>query len=128
MALGAVFALYGATGAPEAKRWWSHILYLADDKLEGRETGSEGHRRGVLSDSPGPAAFSNFGQRLALTAPSANDSDSHQERNYVQHTATTLVSAAAVLGKKIRSKTARVGVIGLGYVGLPLAMEFARAG
>src|SRR5260221_60708 len=45
MALGAVFALYGATGAPEAKRWWSHILYLADDKLEGRETGSEGHRR-----------------------------------------------------------------------------------
>ena len=29
---------------------------------------------------------------------------------------------------KIRSKQARVGVIGLGYVGLPLAVEFARAG
>jgi UDP-N-acetyl-D-glucosamine dehydrogenase len=29
---------------------------------------------------------------------------------------------------KIRDRTARVGVIGLGYVGLPLAVEFARKG
>jgi UDP-N-acetyl-D-glucosamine dehydrogenase len=29
---------------------------------------------------------------------------------------------------RIESKTARLGVIGLGYVGLPLAVEFARAG
>jgi UDP-N-acetyl-D-glucosamine dehydrogenase len=29
---------------------------------------------------------------------------------------------------KIRSRKARTGVIGLGYVGLPLAIEFARAG
>ena len=30
--------------------------------------------------------------------------------------------------KKIESKTARVGIVGLGYVGLPLAVEFAGAG
>jgi UDP-N-acetyl-D-glucosamine dehydrogenase len=30
--------------------------------------------------------------------------------------------------KKIENRTANVGVIGLGYVGLPLAVEFARAG
>src|SRR5687767_13785574 len=30
--------------------------------------------------------------------------------------------------KKIEGKQARVGVIGLGYVGLPLAVEFAKAG
>jgi UDP-N-acetyl-D-glucosamine dehydrogenase len=30
--------------------------------------------------------------------------------------------------KKIESKRAKLGVIGLGYVGLPLAVEFARAG
>ena len=29
---------------------------------------------------------------------------------------------------RIRTKRARIGVIGLGYVGLPLAVEFARAG
>ena len=33
-----------------------------------------------------------------------------------------------VLQEKIKSRTARVGVVGLGYVGLPLAVEFAKAG
>ncbi len=30
--------------APDGERWWSHVKFLADDKLEGRNTGSEGHR------------------------------------------------------------------------------------
>src|SRR3954470_21179514 len=37
-------------------------------------------------------------------------------------------SSAGVLAEKIRNRTARVGVVGLGYVGLPLAVEFAKAG
>ena len=32
------------------------------------------------------------------------------------------------LAERIKSRTARVGVVGLGYVGLPLAVEFAKAG
>jgi UDP-N-acetyl-D-glucosamine dehydrogenase len=32
------------------------------------------------------------------------------------------------LEEKLKSKTARVGIVGLGYVGLPLAVEFAKAG
>lgn len=35
---------------------------------------------------------------------------------------------AARLKERIVNKSARVGVLGLGYVGLPLAVEFARAG
>ncbi|MDN5332060.1 MAG: UDP-N-acetyl-D-glucosamine dehydrogenase [Tepidanaerobacteraceae bacterium] len=35
---------------------------------------------------------------------------------------------AAELIEKIRAKTAKIGVIGLGYVGLPLAVEKAKAG
>ena len=35
---------------------------------------------------------------------------------------------AAALDSKLAARTARVGVVGLGYVGLPLAVEFARAG
>jgi Zn-dependent M28 family amino/carboxypeptidase len=27
-----------------AREWWAHIQFLADDKLQGRDTGSEGHR------------------------------------------------------------------------------------
>ena len=34
----------------------------------------------------------------------------------------------AQLKNKIETKTARVGIVGLGYVGLPLAVEFAKAG
>ncbi len=36
--------------------------------------------------------------------------------------------AAAVLIRKIENRSARLAVIGLGYVGLPLAVEFAQAG
>jgi UDP-N-acetyl-D-glucosamine dehydrogenase len=41
---------------------------------------------------------------------------------------TSIVSAAVELQSKIKAKTASVGVVGLGYVGLPLAVEFAKAG
>ena len=29
----------------DGKSWWEHVRVLADDKMEGRETGSEGLRR-----------------------------------------------------------------------------------
>ena len=38
------------------------------------------------------------------------------------------LTAAEALGAKIRDRSARVGIIGLGYVGCPLATEFAKAG
>jgi len=41
---------------------------------------------------------------------------------------TALASSIDALHEKIRSRSAKVGVIGLGYVGLPLAVEFAKAG
>ncbi len=37
-------------------------------------------------------------------------------------------STADLLKNKIQARTARVGVVGMGYVGLPLAVEFAKAG
>src|ERR1017187_9687184 len=41
---------------------------------------------------------------------------------------TSPVATAQILAGKIRGRRARVGVVGLGAVGLPLAVEFARAG
>jgi UDP-N-acetyl-D-glucosamine dehydrogenase len=41
---------------------------------------------------------------------------------------TTLTSIGEQLRDRLQTRTARVGVIGLGYVGLPLAVEFSRAG
>ena len=45
MAVFFAAGLLAADSSPEAKRWWSHIVYLADDKLEGRNTGSAGYRK-----------------------------------------------------------------------------------
>lgn len=41
---------------------------------------------------------------------------------------TAAATVAEALQEKIKARTARVGVVGLGYVGLPLAVEFAKAG
>jgi UDP-N-acetyl-D-glucosamine dehydrogenase len=43
-------------------------------------------------------------------------------------TSPALGSLADTLHRKLTDRTARVGVVGLGYVGLPLLVEFARGG
>src|SRR5690349_21951180 len=43
-------------------------------------------------------------------------------------TSSVLPGLAEALHDKLTSRTARVGIVGLGYVGLPLAVEFARGG
>jgi hypothetical protein len=40
-------SLLAADFAAEGNLWWSHIQFLADDKLEGRQTGSDGYRKAV---------------------------------------------------------------------------------
>ena len=39
-----------------------------------------------------------------------------------------IASSQSILEEKLRDRTARVGIVGLGYVGLPLAVEYAKAG
>lgn len=43
-------------------------------------------------------------------------------------TAVQLHTSIQTLARKLSARTARVGIVGLGYVGLPLATEFAGAG
>ena len=45
LALASATLLLAADVAQEGARWWSHIQVLADDNMEGRNTGSPGHRR-----------------------------------------------------------------------------------
>lgn len=40
-----ILPLSAADLVKEGQRWWSHIQVLADDKMEGRNTGSVGHRK-----------------------------------------------------------------------------------
>jgi UDP-N-acetyl-D-glucosamine dehydrogenase len=46
----------------------------------------------------------------------------------LQDIAVETAPAIETLGRRISDRTARVGIVGLGYVGLPLAVEFAKAG
>src|SRR5947199_5480177 len=46
----------------------------------------------------------------------------------IERDATTRTDAYVELEAKIRTKTARFGVIGLGYVGLPLGLTLSQAG
>ncbi len=39
-----------------------------------------------------------------------------------------MMSTFAALLEKIQNKTAKIGIVGLGYVGLPLIRAFANAG
>ncbi len=61
--------------APDGKRWWSHVTFLADDKLKGRDTGSEGHRqaaeyvaREFARSGLQPAGTDGFFQPVKLTS------------------------------------------------------------
>jgi hypothetical protein len=45
IAIGAVFC-YRATAADSVgQHWWDYVRILADDNMEGRNTGGTGHRR-----------------------------------------------------------------------------------
>jgi hypothetical protein len=45
LGVGFAWSVHAAEDAQQ--RWWSHVQYLADDSLEGRDTGSVGHRKAV---------------------------------------------------------------------------------
>jgi UDP-N-acetyl-D-glucosamine dehydrogenase len=46
----------------------------------------------------------------------------------MQEAQAAVETTAGILEEKIRSRRARIGIVGMGYVGLPLAVEFAKAG
>jgi len=58
-------SLFAADYAAEGKLWWAHIQFLADDKLEGRNTGSEGYRKAVAYVA---SQFDKFGLQPAGTS------------------------------------------------------------
>jgi hypothetical protein len=45
--LAAVSLFAAVDYVAEGNRWWAHVTFLADDKLEGREVGKEGYRKAV---------------------------------------------------------------------------------
>jgi Zn-dependent M28 family amino/carboxypeptidase len=71
-------------GAPfDGKSWWSYVKVLADDNMEGRETGSEGLRRAAAyiveqlrSDGLEPAGSNGYYQPVKLISRQIDESGS----------------------------------------------------
>jgi hypothetical protein len=72
-----------AAGAPDGTRWWSYVEFLASDKLEGRNTGSEGHRQAAefvaaqfMRDGLKPAGTEGYIQPVKFNTLQLDESDS----------------------------------------------------
>jgi Zn-dependent M28 family amino/carboxypeptidase len=72
-----------AAGAPDGTRWWSYVEFLASDKLEGRNTGSEGHRKAAEfvaaqfeRDGLKPAGTQGYIQPVKFNTKELDESDS----------------------------------------------------
>jgi hypothetical protein len=73
----------GAGLAPDGERWWAHVAVLADDKLEGRDTGSRGHLKAAqyvagefAKAGLEPAGTDGFFQTVKLSARKLDESRS----------------------------------------------------
>ena len=97
-----------------------HVAVLGMDGFNGREL-KEG-------EAQGPAPFLVQVTKRRCDQSNEGIGDLFHNAKLEESMQPTAVSAAAMLHEKITARTARVGVVGLGYVGLPLAVEFAGAG
>ena len=68
---------------PDGRRWWSHVAFLADDTLEGRDTGSAGHRKAAeyvagssARSGSGPPAPTATSSRSALKSRTIDEAHS----------------------------------------------------
>jgi hypothetical protein len=72
-----------AAGDPDGMRWWSYVEYLASDKLEGRNTGSEGDHKAAeyvaaqfARDGLKPAGAQGYIQSVKFITKELEESDS----------------------------------------------------
>ena len=75
---------------PDGSRWWKHVEFLADDKLEGRNTGSEGHR---VAANYVAAQFERFGLKPAGTQGYIQPVKFHTRQIDEAHSSLALVRA-----------------------------------
>ncbi|HEY6265473.1 MAG TPA: M28 family metallopeptidase [Candidatus Acidoferrum sp.] len=93
-------SIFGAPAAMAAtpdwealgKRWWAHVQYLADDKLEGRDTGSAGYEMA--------AAYVTKEFKSAGLQPAGTDGYAHPVRFQVAQTDESESSIALTLETK----------------------------
>ena len=114
--------LLGA-GGPDGTRWWSYIEFLASDKLEGRNTGSEGHRKAAefvaaqfQRDGLKPAGTQGYIQPVAFNTRELDESDSSLalEENGKEQRLT--LGEEAIIGTRVDpAPSVEAGLVFVGY-------------
>ena len=112
-------ALFAAGGKPDGARWWSYVEFLASDKLEGRNTGSEGHRiaaQYVASqferDGLKPAGEQSYIQPVKFKTMQLDESQSSLELNGKKLT----IGEDGIIGTRIDPAPAvEAGLVFVGY-------------
>ena len=112
-----------AAGAPDGTRWWSYVEFLASDKLEGRNTGSEGHRKAAEfvaaqfeRDGLKPAGTQGYIQPVKFTTRELDESDSSLalERDGKQQT--LALGEDAIIGTRVDpAPSVQAGLCFVGY-------------
>jgi hypothetical protein len=97
-----------AAGAQDGKRWWSYVEYLASDQLEGRNTGSEGHRKAAeyvaaqfARDGLKPAGTDGYIQPVPFTTKELDESDSSLALERGGKTQTLQLGEDAIIGTRV---------------------------
>jgi Zn-dependent M28 family amino/carboxypeptidase len=112
-----------AAGAPDGTRWWSYVEFLASDKLEGRNTGSEGHRKAAEfvaaqfeRDGLKPAGTQGYIQPVTFNTLQLDESDSSLtlERNGKEQTLG--LGEDAIIGTRVvPAPSVEAGMFFVGY-------------
>jgi len=112
-----------AANAPNGVRWWSYVEFLASDKLEGRNTGSEGHRQAAEyvaaqfeRDGLKPAGEQGYIQPVKLNALQLDESKSSLslERNGKEQP--MKLGENAIIGTRVDpAPSVEAGLVFVGY-------------
>jgi Zn-dependent M28 family amino/carboxypeptidase len=97
-----------AAGAPDGTRWWSYVEFLASDKLEGRNTGSEGHRKAAEfvaaqfeRDGLRPAGTQGYTQPVKFITKELDESDSSLVLVHDRKGQTLQLGEDAIIGTRV---------------------------
>jgi Zn-dependent M28 family amino/carboxypeptidase len=118
----AACSLLGA-GAPDGTRWWSYVEFLASDKLEGRNTGSEGHRKAAEfvaaqfeRDGLKPAGTQGYIQPVKFNTKELDESDSSLTLERDGKVQTLELGEDAIIGTRVDpAPSVEAGLYFVGY-------------
>jgi len=96
-----------------------------DDASEAAASSNGASSNGASPRGNGAFTTENDAAQAPSATPSATAASLAEEQ---EERSVSLSGPARALAKKIDDRTAVIGVVGLGYVGLPLAVEYAKEG